>query len=307
MTKLGTILILIIIVAIGALLWMYHSAPWLAPFLGGSLEGQQTLVGKASFTCDGGKTIAASFYQGSTTPAQAGQPPVANGSVALSLSDGRSLTLPQTISGSGIRYANADESMVFWEKGNTAFMTESGTTTFGGCVLVSMLQGQENWQTFASSTMGITFKYPPGYTAAAQAYTEMGPGKTIFGEKATIPASLAQGINLGSDSYASVEELPNAQSCTADQFLDLGNGATLKSVTDGDFTYSFASTTGAGAGNRYEEWVYAIPGSNPCTAVRYFIHYSVLENYPAGTVTAFNESALLSDFDGIRHSLVLGQ
>jgi hypothetical protein len=38
--------------------------------------------------------------------------------VELMLSDGRSLSLPQVMSASGARYANKDESFVFWNKGN---------------------------------------------------------------------------------------------------------------------------------------------------------------------------------------------
>ena len=45
-----------------------------------------------------------------------------------------SIQLPIAISASGARYANADESIVFWNKGNTAFVTESGTTTYRDCV-----------------------------------------------------------------------------------------------------------------------------------------------------------------------------
>ncbi len=56
------------------------------------------------------------------------------GRVAISLSDGRKLNLPQTLSGSGIRYANADESFVFWSKGNTAFAEEGKAMTYAGCV-----------------------------------------------------------------------------------------------------------------------------------------------------------------------------
>jgi hypothetical protein len=109
----------------------------------------------------------------------------------------------------------------------------------------------------------------------------------------------------------SVEELPAAQSCTADEFLDLsgntGGSPTPVTVSDQGTDYSVASSTGAGAGNRYEEWVWAIPGSSPCTAVRYYIHYGVLENYPAGAVQQFDETALHNEFDAIRRSLVLGR
>jgi len=46
------------------------------------------------------------------------------------------LSLPQVMSGSGARYANKDESFVFWSKGNTAFITEGagGEETHSDCV-----------------------------------------------------------------------------------------------------------------------------------------------------------------------------
>lgn len=75
----------------------------------------------ASFSCDGGKKIEAVFTTGS-------QP-----SVQLSLSDGRQIELPQAMSASGARYANHDESFVFWNKGRTAFIEEAGQRTYTGC------------------------------------------------------------------------------------------------------------------------------------------------------------------------------
>jgi membrane-bound inhibitor of C-type lysozyme len=76
----------------------------------------------AKFACHDGKTIDASFYADR---------------VELKLSDGRDLKLPQAMSGSGARYANKDESLVFWNKGDTAFITEGagGKETFSGCVV----------------------------------------------------------------------------------------------------------------------------------------------------------------------------
>jgi len=52
------------------------------------------------------------------------------------LSDGRRLALPHALSGSGARYATDDESVVFWNKGNTAFLEEAGKTTYAECVAV---------------------------------------------------------------------------------------------------------------------------------------------------------------------------
>jgi putative hemolysin len=75
----------------------------------------------AVFACEAGKTVDATFING------------AQGSVELILADGRKLTLPQTRSGSGARYANAGETFVFWNKGDTAFIEENGKTTYTGC------------------------------------------------------------------------------------------------------------------------------------------------------------------------------
>jgi hypothetical protein len=41
--------------------------------------------------------------------------------------------------------------------------------------------------------------------------------------------------------------------------------------------------------------------------VRYFIHYGVFENYPAGSVTRFDHTALVDRFDAIRQTLVVDQ
>jgi membrane-bound inhibitor of C-type lysozyme len=76
----------------------------------------------ASFVCDGGKTIGAVFTAGN--PAR----------VELQLSDGRRLRLPQAISASGARYANADETLVFWNKGRSAFLEEAGRQSYSGCL-----------------------------------------------------------------------------------------------------------------------------------------------------------------------------
>ena len=76
---------------------------------------------RAFFACDAGKTMSAVFTNGTQS------------SVKLTLSDGRRLSVPQAMSGSGVRYANSDESFVFWNKGNTAFIEENGKATYSKC------------------------------------------------------------------------------------------------------------------------------------------------------------------------------
>lgn len=76
---------------------------------------------QAKFSCANGKSIDATFINGKGSRVQ------------LAISDGRRMSLPQALSADGGRYANADESIVFWNTGNTAFVQEHGTTTYANC------------------------------------------------------------------------------------------------------------------------------------------------------------------------------
>ncbi len=158
--------------------------------------------------------------------------------------------------------------------------------------------------TYASSTMKISLTYPKDFTLnASYTNTSVNPNKPILGVKLTIPLTMATGTNLSQDSGISVEQLPRAKACTGDIYL----AANVKpqKITDGTVTYSVATSSDAGAGNLYEEAVFALDGSSPCTAVRYFIHSTQIANYPPGTVTAYDRTALFAAFDKIRRSLVV--
>lgn len=262
-------------------------------FWGGSMpafSAKKAPINSASFICDKDRAIKADFYEGK---------------VNLALDDGRDIELPQLISASGVRYGNEDESFVFWNKGDTAFITEGPQKqeTFSNCEVE--VPGQTPRSTYASSTMGITVKYPKSYTLG-EGYQYTGfPKKPILGVKFIIPGAMATGTNLSNaDTGVSIEQLPRAINCTADIFLVANVRAS--SVTENGFTYSVATTSDAAVGNRYEEIVYALPGTKPCTAVRYFLHFAAIENFgPDNPVREFDRAAILADFDKIRASLQL--
>jgi len=159
--------------------------------------------------------------------------------------------------------------------------------------------------TFASSTLGFSIQYPSGYAVDdAFAYDQFGPEKLIHGVKFTIPMEMATGTNLSSaDTGVSVEWLPRAKKCTGDIYL-LAN-VKAGQMAEASTTYSVASSSGAAAGNVYEETVYALADSSPCKAVRYFIHSTNMGNYAAGTVREFDRAALMNEFEKIRRSLQL--
>ena len=99
-------------------------------FFVGILLGQKstktTILGepiaKAKFTCADNKIIESVFYK----------------NVAQIETDSLGvLYLPQTISASGARYASNNDSVVFWNKGETAFITEGNpnSPTYKDCVI----------------------------------------------------------------------------------------------------------------------------------------------------------------------------
>ena len=269
------------------------------------------IIAQVSYLCSGGKAINATYYSGTPMPTpKPGEPPSPNGVVKIALSDGRQLTLHQTLSADGTRYSNGNpstggsESFVFWSVGNSAFINENDKETYSGCVALAKNPG-DLLGAYVDASGTFSIRYPSNYSVnPSYVYQELGPGKDINGVKFTIPESMATGTNLsGFDTGVSVEKIPNAQDCNAKLFL-YPEVASLN-ITDNGVDYSFASSTGAGAGNRYEEEVWAIPNTNPCVAVRYFIHYMAIENYPPKVVSNFNRDALLKQFDQIRQSLVL--
>jgi membrane-bound inhibitor of C-type lysozyme len=92
-------------------------------------------VATVQYSCAQGKSLSAEYFDGPTRTAPDGRP-IPGGRVILTLADGKKLTLPQTLSGSGIRYANEGETFVFWSKGDTAFVEEGAnqTVTYKDCV-----------------------------------------------------------------------------------------------------------------------------------------------------------------------------
>jgi len=269
----------------------------------------------STYSCDGGKKIVAIFREGTAAPSanfapEAPQPPdrpIPTGSVDITLSDGRAMTLARTISADGVRYANPDESFIFWSKGNGALVLEHNEEkSYIGCIIVAPLPHRSNLtQVYSNGSVGFSIRLPDRYTIDESYTYQANPDNVFSGVQFTIPESERTGTNLSSDSYVSIETLPAIQDCTADLFFDGVHTATEK--TENDTTYSVATSSGAGAGNRYEETVYALPGTDPCIAMRYFIHYSAIQNYELGTVREFDQAALLKEFDQIRSTLIVNQ
>lgn len=105
-SQLVAIILGVLILAVGFWLGMMYEAKKTVATLPTEPDGK---ISDVTYGCADSKSIHALFYEDKVT---------------VMLSDGRTLNLPHVISGSGARYANEDESVVFWEKGPSAFVTE---------------------------------------------------------------------------------------------------------------------------------------------------------------------------------------
>lgn len=112
---------IIAFVVAGLAMWWVFSSGLLARTTRDGLDTQTTptLERTVSYTCADDKTITAGY---------------GDRLVTLTLGDGRSFTLEQTVSASGARYANNGDQIVFWNKGTTAFMEEDGEMSYTECV-----------------------------------------------------------------------------------------------------------------------------------------------------------------------------
>lgn len=103
-------IVALVLIAVGATIYFISQ--------NNNKKSNENIIATATFNCDNGKNIHAIFF---------------DGKVELTLSDGRNMLIPQAISASGARYTNQDESFVFWNKGDTAFIQENNNTTFDNC------------------------------------------------------------------------------------------------------------------------------------------------------------------------------
>lgn len=312
MGKILTFIFLVMVLIVGALIFLLKTAEPVA-IDDEVVIAEPELINRYTYLCKDGKNIDASFFEAVASTSLTGQR-VLGGSAKLVLSDGRNYDLPQTISASGVRYATANEDFVFWTKGNGALVLEDNAEkNYLNCILVEPAEvGVVLPKTYANDTGTFSLRLPSllsstedGYAIDEDFKNQISPLKIIDGVKFTVPTKMATGTNLSGDTYLSVESIPNTQLCSADLFME--NNVATSTFSDNGVLYSTATSSEAAAGNRYEEKVFAIVGTNPCIAVRYQVHYGVMESYEPDTVREFNAGALISEFDSIRRTIVVNQ
>ncbi len=159
------------------------------------------------------------------------------------------------------------------------------------------------WRTYRDQNLDFSISYPRRWTVdKSYVYAGLGPDREIRGVAFRIPPGLARGTNLSSNLTAvSLESVNGPGRCEAGRFLS--DPQNVHSIVENGTTYSTAQSEDAGAGNFYSETVFALVGSSPCLAIRYFIHSTNIANYDPGTIRKFDHVKLEAKFDQIRRTL----
>src|SRR5689334_10965956 len=165
-------------------------------------------------------------------------------------------------------------------------------------------QPPTGWRIYGDTKLGFSIAYPrKWHVDRVHVYATPVDNRRITGVAFVVPGSLAARTNLSTDSYVSVESVPGAGPCSASAFLQIRD--TERTEDQGDLHWSIGTAGDAGAGNFYDETVYALKSSKPCLGIRYFIHSTNVDNNPPGTVRQFDKAALVKLFDRIRSTFAL--
>ncbi len=225
-------------------------------------------------------------------------------SVALSLSDGRQMTLPQTISASGARYAS--DTLVFWNEGDNAFITEGDATTYSNCISGIEKSIDVNTTSFTDTSKLFSFSFPNqfslfGEAGYSQDWAEESTSSGLQLAEIYIPKTFMPQTNFGDAKFTiGVSGDPDAVSqCLVPEFpnMEKVSLATINGIQFTKITFS-----DAGAGNLYDTTSYRVVRGGECYAIEYTIHSGNIENYPVGAVTAFDESKVQTILESMAQS-----
>lgn|GEM_PF-6638724 len=157
------------------------------------------------------------------------------------------------------------------------------------------------WKIYSPIEEGFTIKHPQSFTVNPHyMYEGLGRNSRIKGTSFSVSPSLTDGTNLSPQSMLSVERMPHVIECTADKFLY--RPSAKKILEEEGVTYSFAAEREVNDGAAREERVYALAGSNPCTAIRYTIRASLIRTDDIVAVREFDQTRLMDTFDAMRRT-----
>ncbi|MDR3547147.1 MAG: MliC family protein [Candidatus Pacebacteria bacterium] len=288
---LWTVVAVVVIVVGVALFFMFGYGSAGNP--NGSAASSSTIV---TYLCDNQRIIAAQF---------------GSSSVTMALSDGRSFQMPQTMSGSGIRYEQGSgtaQDVTFVNEGDNAYLMENGSTTYDNCVVNATPTGTNgSSSSFTDQGKTFSFGYPTQFSVSGggvgytQNWMQNSTSSGLLLAQLSIPGTFQPNSNFG-DAKLTVGTSPDPAAVANCLAQTNGNRATSSIVTINGAQFTKIVYGDAAAGNRYDITSYRTVRNDQCYAVEYTIHYGNIQNYTPGAVTEFNESAVQSVLEGVVQS-----
>ena len=280
------------------------------------LDEQSRIYYQANYLCEGNKTIRVVLFITSKHPFS-----INIGKVKVILDNGKKITLHKISKNNELnQYANRNKTFILKEENKYSIeILEKNNKS--RCIILSDDNGNLP-NTYLDPDIGFTVRYPKNFKIDTSYKYQLSPDKEIKGVKFVISEDLSNSTNLSNyDTGISVETIYDTDNCSADLFFDTKVESKLRDFViniknhfnDDEvnycptrlFTFSVASRIKKVDNHYYYEKVYALPGTNPCIGIRYFIHSVNISNYPKGEILEFDKNYLLKQFNKIRDSLVL--
>lgn len=152
-------------------------------------------------------------------------------------------------------------------------------------------------QTYSNSSYGFSFDYPQPFTFVTPTYGNLQTQVV----QVQIDSTQYPKTNFGDAAFTvSVDAAQSSAACLAlnNQPEFTGGGFTTQQTINGE-AFSEGDAAGAGAGNLYKSKVYRTFHGSWCYELDETIHTSQIANYPAGTVTEIDTTAIQEQLDGI--------
>jgi len=216
--------------------------------------------------------------------------------VILSLKDGRTLTLPQVISGSGMRYELGTTTLV--GKGDNALLTENKVDTYTKCV-TGLQTTKGNTNTYTDTAKTFSFSYPSQFPLSggdigySQDWTANTPNLGILFTVVHIPKSLLPQTNFSEAKFTvGTSSDPDAiKNCLV---ATNGEKVATSEVTINGRNFTKVTLSDAGAGNFYDTTSYRTIFNDQCYSIEYTIHSTNIGNYsPDQGIIEFDQTKVV--------------
>ena len=223
--------------------------------------------------------------------------------VVINFPNSENILLPQTISGSGIRYEMG--STTFMGKGDNASLTEDGVATYTNCLTGNQITKNET-STFTDRSKTFSFSYPDQYVLSGSDFgysQDWSVGSNDLGlllAKVEMPRTIFTEKTNFAGAKFTIGASSNPDAINNCFIYNYGPNGTTTSVVINGIKYVKLDFSDAGAGNYYETTSYRTVHNDQCYSIEYTIHSMNINNYPPEQgVRPFDKEKVTSILDDI--------